>query len=107
MTATADWQLSVQPCRDEAGRLGIELFVFQRGTGLQRQYALFGIGREGATQEGAYARRLTIELDRLVKEDGLEIPDLTEQRDATDKGREVCPLRLPLMGAVVEGGLCS
>ena len=30
-----------------------------------------------------------------------------EQRDATDKGREVCPLRLPLMGAVVEGGLCS
>jgi hypothetical protein len=79
MTATADWQLSVQPCRDEAGRLGIELFVFQRGTGLQRQYALFGIGREGATQEGAYARRLTIELDRLVKEDGLEIPDLTER----------------------------
>jgi len=30
-----------------------------------------------------------------------------EQRDATDKGREVCPLCLPLMGAVVEGGLCS
>jgi len=30
-----------------------------------------------------------------------------EQRDATDKGREVCPLRPPLMGAVVEGGLCS
>ena len=24
-----------------------------------------------------------------------------------DKGREVCPLFLPLMGAVVEGGLCS
>jgi hypothetical protein len=75
------WALAAQfrVVQAEAGRLGIELFVFQRGTGLQRQYALFGIGREGATQEGAYARRLTIELDRLVKEDGLEIPDLTER----------------------------
>ena len=33
--------------------------------------------------------------------------EAAEQRDATDKGREVCPLFLPLMGAVVEGGLCS
>ena len=27
-----------------------------------------------------------------------------QQGLATDKGREVCPLRLPPMGAVVEGG---
>ena len=79
MTSTPDWQLSVQPVRDENGRVGVELFLFQRNTGLQRQYALFSVGREGATQEGVYARRLSIELDRLVKEDGIAIPDLKER----------------------------
>jgi hypothetical protein len=76
MTGSPDWQLGVQSCRDEKGRIGVELFIFQPSTGLQRRYALFAVGREGATEKGAYARRLAIELDRLVKEDGIEIPDL-------------------------------
>ncbi len=79
MTVAPEWQVSVQPCRDDNGRVGVELFIFQPKTGLQRQYALFGVGREGATQEGAYPRRLSIELDRLVKEDGIDLPDLRER----------------------------
>ena len=50
------------------------------------------IGRQGVSSAGG---------DSRTKQAAVE------QRDATDKGREVCPLRLPLMGAVVEGGLCS
>jgi len=33
--------------------------------------------------------------------------EAVEQRLATDKVRKVCPLRVPFMGAVVEGGPCS
>jgi hypothetical protein len=73
----------------------------RRGVGLQAvpptagrvcEHSIRIIGRQGVSSAGGNSR---------TKQAAVE------QRDATDKGREVCPLRLPIMGSVVEGGLCS
>ena len=77
---------AIGPCR------GVGLQVVAPTARRACEHSVRIIGRQGVSSAGG---------DSRTKQAAVE------QRLATDKVRKVCPLRLPFMGAVVEGGPCS